>query len=212
MVPVAAGQNLRASLSVDLSTGWNLHRKPVQQLVRDIVIKRKPSTLIVTPPCTMFSKMLHINKMRMDQQKLNARLTEGHGFLKYSMSLCSLQYDQGRKFVFEHPAGASSFKEACVKRIMKLPGVAIARFDQCRFGLKSPSQKPMKKRTVLMTNCMHTHQLFDQKWCNCGPGVKHQVIEGHEAGVQLSSYASAYPDMMVSALVRGVSQSLSDHC
>ena len=207
MVPVAQKNGLTASLSVDLKTGWNLYRKPIQKLVAEIVQKRQIKHLFASPPCTMYSKMVHINKGRMPGDKFEARQVEGNSFLTFAVSLCKSQYVQNRKFVFEHPDGAASWHEPCVVQLRNRPGVNVAKFDECRFGLKSPvGKKPMRKRTCIMTNCMHTFALFDQKFCNCGPGVEHQTIEGHEGGVQLSSYASAYPDGMVTALIVGASQ------
>eukprot|EP00959_Pyramimonas_sp_CCMP1952_P186929 3908982-Pyramimonas_sp.AAC.1 len=82
--------------------------------------------------------MVHINKARMPSEKFEARKVEGNCFLKFAVSLCKAQYGGGRRFVFEHPDGAASWHDTSVVQLLSRPGVMLAKFDECRFGLKSP--------------------------------------------------------------------------
>ena len=72
------------------------------------------------------------------------------------MIACKKQWKKGRYFLFEHPAGASSWEEECVKEVMKLKGVQVVTIDQCQYGLESrdaeggvdqPRKQPSSSRT-----------------------------------------------------------------
>ena len=74
------------------------------------------------------------------------------------MSSTSCKLKGGRKFLHEHPAGASSWMLECVEAIRKLEGVTVTVADQCMYGLKTWSTNrhvadtPAQKRTRFMTN------------------------------------------------------------
>ena len=61
--------------------------------------------------------------------------------LDFAMTCADDQIARGAKFVFEHPSGASSWKQESVKRVRNRAGVYEVVFDQCTFGLvtKVPS-------------------------------------------------------------------------
>ena len=57
LVPVAQARGLRASLSVDLATGWDLASKLQSELALDALTSRQIKFLMLSPPCTMFSAL-----------------------------------------------------------------------------------------------------------------------------------------------------------
>lgn len=84
-----------------------------------------------------------------------------------------------------------------------LPGVFLAEFDQCQFGLTSKETKtPVKKRTSLLTNSLKVYEAFHQKFCP--NDHTHQVISGSEGGMKRSTYAQCYPDAMCKAIAKAL--------
>ena len=73
-----------------------------------------------------------------------------------------------------------------------MPGVSVARFDQCQFGLVSKEkQDPLRKRTGLMSNIAEIIDRFDGAFCL--QEHEHAHIEGSEGGMKRSPYAVIYP-------------------
>ena len=83
-----------------------------------------------------------------------------------------------------------------VKHLASHPGVHLAEFDQCRFGLCSVESKtPIRKRTKVLTSSLFLHQQLDGKYCD--GSHDHQVIQGSEGGLKRSVAAQVYPDELV---------------
>ena len=72
-------------------------------------------------------------------------------YLAHAAECCRVQHNQGRLFGLEHPASAISWKQDVSTDLAALPGVYAVTFDQCMIGLKSPSGRPMRKRTRILT-------------------------------------------------------------
>ena len=106
--------------------------------------------------------------------------------LRFSMLLATMQLRAGRKFVFEHPASASSWGESCVKALAGRRHVDTVIFDQCTLGLKSPvSEQPMMKTTKLLTNVPKILQTFKQFRCKKEvPGEKKGTASGEKVANQ----------------------------
>ena len=77
-------------------------------------------------------------------------------------------------------------------------GVRLATSDQCRYGLKSPSGRPIRKRAWFLTNCSFVFEEFDGKRCNCTQ--RHQHVIGSDLGAKLSAWAAHYPPALCRAL------------
>ena len=117
---------------------------------------------------------------------------EGEDHLRFAMSLAALQLSEGRSFIFEHPASASSWRHPVVMDIISHPHCFISTFDMCRYGLVSKSLRmPQKKRTRLLSNLSSVRELFDQVNCKCVH--EHMQIQGNEGGEKRSSWAQRYP-------------------
>ena len=95
----------------------------------------------------------------------------------------------GRFFAFEHPVRATSWQRRSVKALLEALQVQVVSFDQCRVNLRSPSGKPIQKRTTLMTNSSAIVQLFKLQ-CQCTE--PHQKIEGQDQGIKLSTWCQVY--------------------
>ena len=125
---------LKAGISVDLKTGWDLHRRDHQELVLEYVRKNKPMMIVGSPPCTMFSALQNLTPWSAEREQRRRRDV---ALLRFAMKVYRLQVDEGRYFVHEHPATASSWREGAVKDLVKRQGVSMVVSDLCMFGLKT---------------------------------------------------------------------------
>eukprot|EP00959_Pyramimonas_sp_CCMP1952_P131924 2758281-Pyramimonas_sp.AAC.1 len=72
-------------------------------------------------------------------------------------------------------------------------------------GLVSPvRRKPMRKRTRLMTNSLEVVRQF--RGLLCDRSHEHQVVEGTEGGVRLSTHAQIYPPGMLARLAAAAAE------
>jgi hypothetical protein len=203
LVPIARISGLKAELSCDLQTGWDLMMESHQRRALAELHRRRPVVLVVSPPCTLWSPLMDSNWLRMGEPLKTLRMKQGTQLLAFAMHACKIQKDAGRFFVFEHPHKAKSFEQSVVMDLEEGKNAAWrAKFDQCMFGLVSPRGEPMQKRTVLLTNIAAVHQRFHGM--NCLGGHTHRRIESSQDGVKLSVYAQCYPDGMVRALVDAI--------
>ena len=210
LVPVATEMGLKAQISLDLTSGWDCNNAMDRKKGKDLISKHKPHLLLVSPPCTFFS-IMHQNccAAKMDPDKLEAQGVEARGFLDYSMDLCEEQVKRDRKFLFEHPSGASSWQEESVTKVEQLPGVKIFSVAQCRWGLRDPAGRPLQKLTKFMTNSMAIMEEFANRQCICDlRGEEHATIQGTCRGEKVSKWAQVYPPMMVKAIVRCIKEEL----
>ena len=70
----------------------------------------------------------------------------------FAVFLCLKQAAEGRKFVFEHPVGASSWQLALVNKLLHVENAERVNFDFCKMGMEINVQGtmlPVKKRTAL---------------------------------------------------------------
>lgn len=131
------------------------------------------------------------------------RFAEAHCMLDYSMLIAKRQMAKKRFFAHEHPQKATSWKRQSVQDIAEQEGVMKVSFDQCCVNLKTPiSQKPLQKRTTLLTNSAAIVELFQPLQCACQE--PHATIEGSEGGIQLSKWCQVYTHEFVDKLQKAV--------
>ena len=203
VAPVATRKGLNCGESLDLRNGWNFLDVDHRRQCRDMVIKKKPRVLGVSPPCGPFSSLQRISQGKGDIHEKKRKYYEGCVLLQFAMELCELQMSLKGIFIFEHPRYADSWNQECVQKIQSLPGVNAIDLDQCCFGLKDPwSQKHYKKPTRLLTNSEHAAFLGQR----CKGDHQHQHIEGQtrigDRWVNRSLCAQVYPKKLVEALVK----------
>ena len=187
-------------VNFDLTTGWNCYEWTDRGSFRRWQCARKPNVLLTCCECTQYSSLQATNRDRVDPDVRAARLQMANIQLKFSMDSCKEQYDNNRGFVHEHPGRATSWQEASVEAIARLPGVEKVVFDQCRFDLRSPAGHLLKKETILLTNMPSIVARF--QGMRCTGNHEHGRIQGHECGVSVSRHAARYPPAMVEALAQ----------
>ena len=204
VLPVARAMGQAGNLSLDLGTRWDFRSKTCQDLSKRLLTVLRIARLILSPPCTMFSQLMELwNIKKMNQATFEKRWAEAKLYLSHAMDCCRVQHTEGRVFVFEHPANATSWDEPEVLAVAALPGVEITIVDQCMLGLTSKSGKPMRKRTKIMSNCPVMRHRFASVGL-CDRSHVHQIIEGKEGGVRRSVWAQRYPAKMCRLLAEPV--------
>ena len=163
-----------------------------------------PRVFLLSPPCTLFSQLMKLwGRQTIGEEKYQTRLVTAKQLWDFACQVAMSQLKRGQHFVLKHPDGASSWVEDCAISLCQQDGVFVSRFDQCRFGLRSPgSRKPIRKRTRLVHNIPAVHNTFGDVFCECQE--EHRRIEGSEAGVRVSSFCETYPPAMVEALLTSI--------
>ena len=195
VVTAAQQLGMRASFSADLLTGYDLRHPDQRQRVAFHVRARQPRVLVLSPPCTLFSRLMYMNWPFAPTAERGRRLMEAVVFLEFAVLLANLQRAAGRYYVLEHPDNALSFKYNPAMRDLQKTALT-ARFDQCRYGLVCPvTSAPMRKLTRFLTSLPSIANCFDKSFCD-GPTHKHQSVEG----VVRSRHAQIYTPALCSAM------------
>ena len=136
------GTSLQPGYSLDLTrddpkTGkpWDLAKPEVQARVRRMVREGKPMFIIGSPPCTAFSSMQNLSRGKRAPEVVWKELEEAKAHMRFCISLYELQVREGRYFLHEHPAGATSWKMPEMVRRMLNAAVDAVTFDMCKFGM-----------------------------------------------------------------------------
>ena len=90
--------------------------------------------LIGPPMCTASSTWQRINDNIRCPVIVAAEKRRAIGHLEFCALLYRQQLKNGRYFLHEHPAFATSWQEAVIQKTMSEPGVEIATCDQCQYG------------------------------------------------------------------------------
>ena len=145
---------------------WDLRDNNVQKKVVDMIRKDKPELLILCPPCTFFSALQ--NLAGDPRIRCPDKWKEAVGMVNFAVELSMLQKKSGRKFLFEHPLGATSWTRTKLKELSKESSVVEAKTHMCVFGMEatdSSGTAPVMKPTRFLTNSMAIQEML-QKSCS----------------------------------------------
>ena len=93
----------------------------------------KPKLLILSPMCRYFSTMMNLSKLQMAPGEFDRKFAHAVEHLRFAFELIDLQIAGGRWFLFEHPAGASSWLLDFVRAVVERPDSHLVLAHQCRF-------------------------------------------------------------------------------
>ena len=105
---------------------WDLTRKRDQGQLWGLLRRRPTHLLMASPPYTTSSALQRLRKSEMPEEE--RRL--GIELLEVAVKACRMQMKSGNFFILEHPAGASSWNEDCLKDLCNAEGVSCFVFDQ----------------------------------------------------------------------------------
>eukprot|EP00969_Alexandrium_andersonii_P097609 4310296-Alexandrium_andersonii.AAC.1 len=74
----------------------------------------------------------------MDPDEVAERMRKARAHLEFVVKLYLSQLDRGAHFFHEHPMGAASWGEECIKDLVSRPGVGSGVGHVCRFGTTAP--------------------------------------------------------------------------
>ena len=180
------------TMALDLKTGWDLLQPQVRR--RAYQLLRSAGFLLASPPCTLYSCLMYSNWGRMSIASRAARTFAGVELLQWSMWFLHLAKYSDLPFVFEHPSTAASLSLTYVKSLAE--NCYVATFDQCQFGLVSPTGVPVQKRTVFITNKASVYARFANVFCK--GEHKHVSCQG------ISKHCEVYPPALVEALLESM--------
>ncbi len=86
--------------------------------------------------CTAFSQLQYISFAKMSAEEVEVVKEYGRKHLEFCMKLYKAQVNQGLYFLHEHPDGASSWNEVCVREVRMMEGVERVTGDMCTCGMK----------------------------------------------------------------------------
>lgn len=188
---------LRAGEAMDLTTGWNFDTKEDRARAEEYVRTQKPKLLVGSPMCTMFSQLQKFTPWTPDKQR---KADRDRRHMQFVVKLYRIQAEEGRLFLHEHPAHATSWKIPEVERLQRQQGVYTVTGDQCMYGLatrgKGGRYTPARKSTKFMSNSYHITNELSRK---CDRTHIHQpLVDGRAKGTEV------YPPGLCKAICRGL--------
>ena len=157
--------------ALDLTTSdvdgrlWDFDDKVMRDRAMQKVLKEKPMLLIGSPMCTAFSTWQYINNKVRSPVTVAAELKRAKMHLEFCIELYRVQSKNGRYFLHEHPAYATSWQTDMVEGLMREEGTLKATCDQCLYGCEAEDGSPVKKPTSFMTN---SPELVKELSARCG--------------------------------------------
>ena len=176
-------------------------------MARQIVEDTKPVWIIGSPPCTFYSAWNQgINHRRMDPERVESLRREAVRHLHFVAGLYKLQVDGGRHFLHEHPAGATSWRDPWIVKLLAHPRINAVVSDQCEYGLLTPDMDgnptPAKKPTRWMSSSAMMLKRLSRR---CSKNHQHQHLVGGRAKA-----AEDYSLELVTEILRGI-RDTADH-
>lgn len=100
--------------SYDIKTFWDLGQEGLQRTVLSDISVLQPYAVVLSPPCTWVSMLMHSNWKRVSKYKRILNLLEALGHIDFSMWIAALQHECDRLFIFEHPHGSLAWQRESV--------------------------------------------------------------------------------------------------
>ena len=154
--------------------------------------------------CIAYGTMNNVNYAKMDPIEVEHRIAAARKHLEFCVKLYEIQWRSGRYFLHEHPDGAKSWQEACIRNLMKRHGVIRVTGDQCMDGLKSKDKQgvgPARGITGFLTNLVCIAKRLN-KMCPNRPGHevhRHVVLEAGRTRA-----AQIYPQELCKQICLGI--------
>ena len=173
-------------------------------------LEDKPTLLIGSLMCTDFCAWTHINHKKMAKEVVQERFRKARMHLELCTKLYALQLHHGRYFLHEHPLGATSWQEDCIKKLLGKNVVIRVSLDQCQYGLISRGAQGeglVRKAIGFLINAPCIAMQFKRRCFNMSGERKHRhvVLEGGR-----TKAAQVYPDRLCHAICKGLMDQLEN--
>lgn len=183
---------------------WDLSRSDKRNAVVRLIHETKPSLLIGSPMCRMFSILQNINKNNRDENEFRKQYKDALSHLEFCLGLYHIQQVNGRYYLHEHPNSATSWKVPCMINFIKQHNPGFAYTNMCAFGMQSSDEhgaglvyKPIKfiSNSWLLINELSRHV--------CNGRHRHVHLMGGRAAA-----AAIYPDKLCVVVCKGIADQL----
>ena len=150
---------------------------------------------IGSPMCTAFSTLQFMNAQVRDPNVVHREYLQAMIHLRFVCELYAMQLEQGRYFVHEHPAGATSWGEACIQAVLNNEGVETVVMEQCQYGLEAEDGSPIRKSTKWMTNSPRIREMLSRRClgkdgrCSRKLGGHHRAVSGRATCRRAQEYS-----------------------
>ena len=179
---------------------WDFRRAEDRERAREQIRREKPFLVVGSPPCTEFSAVQNLNRRHFSAAEARRRRAEAMTLLGFALEVYQLQLDAGRHFLHEHPASASSWREAKVQRLRQDTRVTEVVGHQCRYGLRTRGPggtwMPALKPTRFLSS---SEDILRQLGLRCRGAHRHQPLLGSGR----ASAAAIYPPGLCKAILVG---------
>ena len=129
----------------------------------------------------------------------NKPFHEGNVLFKFALEFYELQLSEGRHFLHEHPASATSWQVPRMMALRRRPGVGETVAHLCQYGFMTPGtaglRMPAQKLICFLSSAPELLKLLGQQ---CPGNHKHQPLLGGRA-----ADAAIYPPALCRAMLRG---------
>jgi hypothetical protein len=186
---------------------WDFTRPSDRKRAWERIREERPFLVVGSPPCTMFSRLqLNLNAKKMGKAKWEARRREAEVLLMFAVAVYRLQVREGRHFLHEHPAGASSWSHPAISKLRAQPGVDAVVSHMCAFGMETTTasgtgRAAAKKPTRFMSSSTAILEALSRR---CAGDHPHAPLLG---GTRARD-AAVYPPDLCRAIVEGAAEQL----
>ena len=149
--------------------------------------------------CTALSILQGLNRARMDPGKWETMWNKGMGYMLFATKLYPIQRDDGRFFLHEHLASASSWRLPEMQSLTSDLGIKKVNAHMCRFKMMSEDEQGkglVKKPTGFLTNSEYMRRALDKQ---CLGSHRHVHLMGGRAKA-----CQVYPEKLVRAILKGI--------
>ena len=177
--------------ALPLETGWDFTKAVDRAAALKWVRKHKPYFLVLAFPCGPWSPLMRLNAAK----DLEEKQAIGRILIDFSLELAKEQSAHGRHFLIENPFPSGCWKLPEMVKFLEENMAHVARFDQCRFNLRSANGNLHKTETSSqeMKNALECHR--------CTRDHIHDPVIG---GPAITQRAGHYPLKLSEAMVRAM--------
>ena len=160
-----------------------------------LIAAHKPFFLVLAFPCGPWSPLMRLNPAH----DLAEKQEVGLELIRFAIKLSEIQLEGKRHFLMENPTPSSCWKLPEMIKFLEEHFVHLARFDQCRFDLKSATGNFHRKSTTIATSSQEMKDALDG--VKCLRDHSHQPVLG---GPAITQRAGHYPQKLAAAMVNGM--------
>ena len=195
------GLRLGQQSSFDFQLGWNVFKEDHLDYFWKILLQDDPYMVVLSPECRAFSLLMLTNWARMDPKVALTIQEAGLDMWFFAIQVARHQIDRCRKFLLEHPQGASSWKLSTTELLIQETDVECCDIDMCAFGLSVHPSGLSKKATRLCSNDLVV--LKGLSTYKCTRNHSHVQLQGG-----LPHKAAVYPPAFCETVVKLVRKSI----